>query len=66
MKEYVHGGDIYSQEIELDFSANINPFGLPEGVKKKNNRENKYLFQVSGQSKPGFKRKAGGDLESKP
>lgn len=35
MKEYVHGGDIYSQEIELDFSANINPFGLPEGVKKR-------------------------------
>lgn len=32
--EYGHGGDIYSQNIKLDFSANINPLGLPEGVKK--------------------------------
>lgn len=31
--EYQHGGDIYSQEVELDFSANINPFGLPEAVR---------------------------------
>ena len=31
--EYGHGGDIYSQEIRLDFSANINPLGLPNGVK---------------------------------
>ena len=27
-----HGGDVYSGNIELDFSANTNPFGLPEGV----------------------------------
>lgn len=27
-----HGGDIYSQHIEVDFSANINPFGMPERV----------------------------------
>lgn len=32
--EYQHGGDIYSQKVELDFSANINPLGLPEGVKE--------------------------------
>lgn len=38
MYEYVHGGDVYSLEqrlgIEdiLDFSANINPLGLPEAV----------------------------------
>ena len=29
-----HGGDIYSRDIQYDFSANINPFGLPEGVKR--------------------------------
>lgn len=29
----LHGGDIYSREIEYDFSANINPLGMPEGVK---------------------------------
>ncbi|MDO4328886.1 MAG: histidinol-phosphate transaminase [Lachnospiraceae bacterium] len=32
--EYQHGGDIYSQEILWDFSANINPLGPPEGVKE--------------------------------
>ena len=31
--EYQHGGDIYTQEIETDYSANINPLGLPEGVR---------------------------------
>lgn len=31
---YQHGGDIYSHEIEMDYSANINPFGLPQGVRR--------------------------------
>ncbi len=30
----MHGGDIYRNDIELDFSVNINPFGAPESVKK--------------------------------
>lgn len=34
MKEFRHGGDIYSREIALDFSASINPLGLPEEVKR--------------------------------
>ena len=39
MYKYVHGGDVYSlQKIEtgikiVDFSANVNPLGLPAGVK---------------------------------
>ncbi len=37
--ELIHGGDIYSCKIEngiypLDHSANTNPFGIPESVKK--------------------------------
>ena len=28
-----HGGDIYTYKGLLDFSANINPFGIPEAVK---------------------------------
>lgn len=27
-----HGGDIYGEEVMLDFSANTNPFGTPQGV----------------------------------
>lgn len=31
--EYHHGGDIYGTEkIELDFSVNTNPFGIPESI----------------------------------
>ena len=30
---YVHGGDVYSRPVRLDFSANVNPFGTPEPVK---------------------------------
>ena len=29
-----HGGDIYGENIELDFSANTNPFGTPKGILK--------------------------------
>ncbi len=32
--EYQHGGDIYSHKVELDVSANINPLGMPEGVRE--------------------------------
>lgn len=30
----MHGGDIYRNKAELDFSVNINPLGIPESVKK--------------------------------
>ena len=32
MYQNVHGGDVYEKEIRLDFSVNINPFGIPESV----------------------------------
>lgn len=28
-----HGGDIYTNKVLLDFSANVNPFGMPEKVR---------------------------------
>lgn len=34
MQTQVHGGDIYSREYRIDFSANINPFGMPETVRR--------------------------------
>ncbi|MCM1577798.1 MAG: aminotransferase class I/II-fold pyridoxal phosphate-dependent enzyme [Ruminococcus sp.] len=34
MTENLHGGDLYGKEILYDFSANINPLGMPESVKK--------------------------------
>ncbi|WP_367566068.1 histidinol-phosphate transaminase [Lacrimispora sp.] len=32
--EYQHGGDIYTNSVTIDYSANINPLGLPEKVKE--------------------------------
>jgi threonine-phosphate decarboxylase len=32
--EYQHGGDIYTNHVTMDYSANINPLGLPHGVKE--------------------------------
>ena len=29
-----HGGDVYSNSVRLDFSANTNPFGTPEAVRQ--------------------------------
>lgn len=29
-----HGGDIYRQNVELDFSVNLNPLGMPANVKE--------------------------------
>ncbi len=31
--ELIHGGDIYSQKVSLDFSANLNPLGMPDAVR---------------------------------
>lgn len=31
---YQHGGDIYSQQVRLDYSANINPLGLAPSVRE--------------------------------
>lgn len=33
MQIQVHGGDIYSKTYRLDFSTNINPFGMPKSLK---------------------------------
>lgn len=33
-KDLLHGGDIYSRRIDYDFSANINPLGMPKSVVK--------------------------------
>lgn len=32
--KYIHGGDIYRNKIEYDFSVNINPLGFPENIRK--------------------------------
>ena len=34
MNRYEHGGNIYSRQIRYDFSANINPLGMPCSVKE--------------------------------
>ena len=30
----LHGGDIYNKKITLDFSVNVNPLGMPSGVRQ--------------------------------
>lgn len=30
----MHGGDVYTHEVNLDFSVNLNPLGMPEEVRK--------------------------------
>lgn len=30
----IHGGDIYRNQVDIDFSVNVNPLGVPETVKK--------------------------------
>ena len=32
MQKLIHGGDVYSFQPKADFSANINPLGVPGGV----------------------------------
>lgn len=34
MKQYKHGGEIYDKDIALDYSINVNPFGMPDSVKE--------------------------------
>ena len=29
VQQNIHGGDIYRNQVSLDFSVNINPFGMP-------------------------------------
>lgn len=32
--QLIHGGDIYRNQIKLDFSVNINPLGIPQSVQQ--------------------------------
>ena len=34
IEKNAHGGDVYRNAVDLDFSVNINPFGIPAGVKR--------------------------------
>ena len=33
MKER-HGGDVYRNNVNMDFSVSVNPLGMPEAVKR--------------------------------
>ncbi len=34
IEKNAHGGDVYRNAVDLDFSVNISPFGIPAGVKR--------------------------------
>lgn len=42
-KIHTHGGDVYTYPYAIDFSANCNPFGTPEGVKKAASEAMEYI-----------------------
>ncbi|WP_341876660.1 threonine-phosphate decarboxylase [Defluviitalea saccharophila] len=41
----IHGGDVYRNHVDIDFSVNINPFGMPEGVEEALHNAVKNCFQ---------------------
>ncbi len=45
MRRFEHGGDIYTHGDVIDFSANLNPLGMPQGVRE-NLRENIERFEA--------------------
>ena len=34
MRRFEHGGNVYAHPNCVDFSANLNPLGIPEGARK--------------------------------
>ena len=47
--EYGHGGDVYrNRNVELDFSINVNPLGMPNFVWEAD-EEHRTQHQISGQ-----------------
>lgn len=60
---YEHGGDIYTNEYRLDFSTNINPFGVSREVKRAAvdamNRVSAYPDSQSGRLKGALAEKLG-------
>ncbi len=33
MEKQIHGGNVFDKDVKLDYSVNINPLGMPEGVR---------------------------------
>lgn len=39
----IHGGDVYRNSIDIDFSVNINPLGISESIKRSINNLNEFI-----------------------
>lgn len=55
--EYQHGGDIYTNCVTMDYSANINPLGLPEGVREAVYRAADHCFCYPDSQSAALRRK---------
>lgn len=43
--EYLHGGDVYRNSVQYDFSVNINPLGMPSGCMEAAKRGVEFCMQ---------------------
>lgn len=46
----IHGGDIYRNKVLLDYSVNVNPLGIPEGVQRAIRESVQHCCQYPDQS----------------
>ncbi|MCR5774252.1 MAG: aminotransferase class I/II-fold pyridoxal phosphate-dependent enzyme [Lachnospiraceae bacterium] len=65
-KKYIHGGEIYGKDIELDLSVNLNPLGPPECVMTAVERAGDKLINYPEYDSLSLRRKAAGCYGVKP
>ena len=62
----MHGGDIYRNQVQLDFSVNVNPLGMPEGMEEALHRAVEHCGQYPDISARRLREAVSGMLEVPP
>ena len=58
----IHGGDIYNNKVNMDFSVNINPLGIPHSVKEAMSDALSYADRYPDMACSGLKQATPDDL----